>query len=62
LIQPVVEEDFVATTTTTTTHLDDDSPSNLCIHHQWAPIGKPKPCSYVADVKDHQEESWFLKA
>jgi hypothetical protein len=44
--------------TTTTTHLNDDSLSNqwFCIHRRLAPIAKPPPCSYVADVKDHQEE------
>jgi hypothetical protein len=49
--------------TTTTTHLDDDSPSNqwFCIYRRSAPIAKPTPCSYVADVEDHQEESGFFQ-
>jgi hypothetical protein len=47
---------------TTTTHLDDDSPSDqwFCIHRQSASIAKPLPCSYFADVEDHQEESRFF--
>ncbi len=59
MIRSAVEVDLLATTTT---HLDDDSPSDqwFCIHRQSASIAKPLPCSYFADVEDHQEESRFF--